>query len=284
MKVLVLGASGMLGNSVLRFLSKQSGCNVVGTIRSSSSMRHFPKEFISNLHVGVDVLNIDHLIQVFSLVKPDVVINCVGIVKQRSESEDPLVILPINSMLPHRLARLCAVSRARFIQIGTDCVFSGSKGQYTENDAPDANDLYGISKLVGEVDYPNAITLRTSLIGHELTGARSLIDWYLSQEKEIKGYRKAIFSGLPTVEIARVIYEYVLPNPQLRGVYHLSVDPINKYDLLNMVKDIYGRKIDIIPDDTFVIDRSLDSSRFRDDTGFTAKPWLELIQAMYDFG
>ena len=138
--------------------------------------------------------------------------------------------------------------------------------------------------MIGEVDYPHAITLRTSIIGHELNGSRSLIDWFLSQKGSVKGFRKAVFSGLPTVELARVIYNYVLPNPQLRGVYHLSENSIDKYNLLNIVKDVYKKDIVIQPDDSFIIDRSLDSSRFKEETGFTQKQWPELIQAMHDFG
>ena len=284
MKILVLGSSGMLGNAVLRFLSEQSDHDVLGTVRSSISLKHFSVQIQANIHAGIDVENTDQLIEVFSDAQPDVVINCIGLVKQLAESNDPLVALPLNALFPHRLARLCAATGSRLIHISTDCVFSGKKGNYIETDFPDANDLYGRSKLIGEVDYSHAITLRTSIVGHELNGSRSLIDWFLSQEGGVNGFRKAIFSGLPTVEIARVIHDYVLPNPHLRGLYHLSVDPINKYDLLNIVKDVYGKNIIIKPDDEFTIDRSLDSTRFRKKTGFKPKPWLQLIQAMHEFG
>jgi len=221
---------------------------------------------------------------VFDEALPDVVVNCVGVVKQLAAADDALISIPLNSLLPHRLAHLCAETGSRLIHFSTDCVFSGKKGSYLESDVPDATDLYGRSKLLGEVDYPHAITLRTSLIGHELHGARSLLSWFLAQEGSVKGFTKAIFSGLPTVEIARVIEEYLLPHPDLHGVYQLSVDPISKHDLLSIVKDVYGKQIEIIPDDSLVIDRSLDSNRFREATGFVPKPWSELVQAMYDFG
>jgi len=221
---------------------------------------------------------------VFSKVQPDVVINAVGLVKQLAAGCDPLRTLPINTLFPHRLARLCSLVGARLVHISTDCVFSGVKGMYTEADTPDASDLYGRSKLLGEVDYPHAVTLRTSMIGHELSGARSLVGWFLSQGAQVKGYRRAIFSGLPTVEIARVIRDYVLPHPELQGVYHLSADPISKYDLLKMVARVYGKSIEIVPDDTLVIDRSLDSSRFRVAAGYVPKSWDEMIVAMHEFG
>lgn len=274
----------MLGNATFRLFSENGDFDAMGTVRSERSRRLFPEPLQSALVSGVDVENIDNLMRVVGDTKPDVVINCIGLVKQLADADDPLAAIPINSLLPHRLARLCSVAGARFVHMSTDCVFSGSKGMYTEADLSDAKDLYGRSKFLGEVDYPNAITLRTSIIGHELEGARSLVGWFLSQSGSVKGFRKAIFSGLPTVEIARLIRDHVLPHPQLRGLYHVSADPINKYDLLRLVANAYGKTIDIEADENFVIDRSLDSSRFRSITGFQPKPWAELVKSMNEFG
>ena len=279
-KILIVGATGMLGHAVFRYFSAKPGYETFGTVRSSRSRRHFqafPKEQILD---SVDVENFDNLVTALSKVRPDVVVNCVGVIKQLASSKDPLTVLPINSLLPHRLARLCAATGARLIHVSTDCVFSGKKGSYVENDFPDAEDLYGRSKYLGEVDYPNAITLRTSIIGHELESQLSLVDWFLSQSGSVKGYRKAVFSGLPTIEIARVIDEFVIPHSELRGLYHLSVDPISKYDLLKLVSQVYEKKIEIHQDDQVQIDRSLDSSRFRTATGFRPRPWPELVRAM----
>ncbi|WP_428825249.1 dTDP-4-dehydrorhamnose reductase family protein [Azonexus sp. IMCC34842] len=284
MKILVLGASGMLGNAVFRLFAESDGFDVIGTVRSERSRRLFPEFLQSALISGVDVENIDNLMHVLGGVKPEVVINCIGLVKQLAEADDPLAAIPINSLLPHRMARLCAVAGARFVHVSTDCVFSGSKGMYTEADFSDAKDLYGRSKFLGEVDYPNAVTLRTSIIGHELEGARSLVGWFLSQSGSVRGFKRAIFSGLPTVEIARLIRDCVLSNPYLRGLYHVSADPIDKYDLLCLLADAYGKTIDIKVDESVAIDRSLDSSRFRLVTGFQPKPWPELVKSMKDFG
>jgi dTDP-4-dehydrorhamnose reductase len=284
MKVLVLGASGMLGNAAFRLFAESDGFEVIGTVRSEHSKRFFPESLQSVLVSGVDVENIDNLTRVFGETMPAVVINCIGLVKQLAEADDPLAVIPINSLLPHRLARLCAVAGARFVHLSTDCVFSGSKGMYTEGDFSDAKDLYGRSKFLGEVDYPNAITLRTSIIGHELEGARSLVGWFLAQSGPVRGFSRAVFSGLPTVEIARLIRDYVLPNPHLHGLYHVSAEPINKYDLLRLVADAYGKTIDIKPDESLAIDRSLDSSRFRGATGYQPALWSELIDAMLTFG
>lgn len=284
MKILVLGASGMLGNAVLRLFEKSPEHQTFGSVRSSGALRLLPKNLHPNVITGVDVEDFDSLTRLFAHVRPDVVINCIGLVKQLAEADDPLFALPINAMLPHRLARLCEVAGARFVHMSTDCVFSGDKGMYTEADATDAKDLYGRSKYLGEVDYPNAITLRTSIIGHELDGARSLVGWFLSQEGSVKGFKRAIFSGLPTVEIARIIRDFVIPLPELHGLYHVSAEPINKYDLLQLVAQVYGKTIEIVPDDKFTIDRSLDSSRFRNLTGYTPPSWPELVQVMHKFG
>lgn len=283
-KVLVLGASGMLGNAVLRVFAESRGFEAFGTVRSSRSAKLLPPAVQPHLIVGVDVENTDSLLTVFGKVQPDVVINCIGLVKQLSEADDPLAAIPINSLLPHRLARLCAVCGARLVHMSTDCVFSGSKGMYTEADVPDATDLYGRSKYLGEVDHPNAITLRTSIIGHELDGARSLIGWFLSQEGSVKGFKNAVFSGLPTVEIARIIRDFVIPQRDLRGAYHVSAEPINKFDLLTLVAETYKKDVEIEAEEGFCINRSLDSKRFRAATGYQPESWPELVRSMCAFG
>jgi dTDP-4-dehydrorhamnose reductase len=282
--ILVLGASGMLGNAVLRFFAESYDYEVYGTARSCGSIRDLQQKApTAKIVTGIDVDNLDSLTRLFATVNPTLVINCVGIVKQLEEANDPLVALPINALLPHRLARLAQVAGARLVHLSTDCVFSGEKGNYSESDTPDAHDLYGRSKLLGEVDYPNAITLRTSIIGHELSGARSLVDWFLSQNEAVSGYKRAIFSGFPTVEIARIIRDYVVPNPQLHGLYHLSAEPINKFDLLRLVAQIYEKKIIIKQTDEYAIDRSLNSDRFRLETGFKPDSWIELVKRMHAF-
>lgn len=282
LKILVLGANGMLGNAVFQFFSADPKYKAYGSIRPQVVQSCLPDHILQNIISGVDVENIDSLLRLFSLVRPVVVVNCVGIIKQAPTVNDPFLAISINSLLPHRLAKICTSVGARLIQIGTDCVFSGDKGLYREEDLADAGDLYGRSKLLGEADYPNTITLRTSIIGHELSGARSLINWFLAQEGCVKGYRRAIFSGLPTWVVAQIIHDFVIPRPDLHGLYHLSAAPISKYDLLKQVGEIYRKDIEIIPDDQVVINRSLDSKRFRDATGYFPKSWPELIRIMYE--
>jgi dTDP-4-dehydrorhamnose reductase len=178
---------------------------------------------------------------------------------------------------------LATASKSKVIHISTDCVFSGANGFYSENDVPDALDLYGISKLHGEIDYLNTLTIRTSIIGHELSSNLSLVDWFLAQEGAVKGYKNAIFSGLPNIEIARVILDYVIPKSNLSGLIHLSANPISKYDLLMLISEQYRKSITIIPDFELVIDRSLNSDKFRNITGYIPPNWPDLIRSMHDF-
>jgi dTDP-4-dehydrorhamnose reductase len=283
-KVLILGATGMLGHAVLRYFLRRGQHLVTGSVRSQANESLLPADLQNHVVSGIDVENVDSLGRLFADVHPDIVINCIGLVKQLAGSEDVLSALPINAMLPHRLARLCAIPGARLIHVSTDCVFSGERGMYREADFSDAKDLYGRSKFLGEVNYPHAVTLRTSMIGHELNSAHGLVEWFLAQKTGILGYRKAVFSGLTTVELAHVIHDFVIPNGNLQGVYHVSADPIDKYTLLRQVAQVYGRRTEITPDDHIRIDRSLDSTRFRTATGYKPPAWPEMIAGMKEFG
>lgn len=283
MRILVLGVTGMLGNAVFRIFTGDAAHETWGTLRSGAALRHFPEGAHARLLTGVDVLDLDALTAVLARVKPEVVINCVGLIKQLADANDPLSALPINAMLPHRLARLCALAGARLIHVSTDCVFSGRKGLYEESDPSDAEDLYGKSKYIGELhDQPHAITLRTSIIGHELGSNYALVDWFLSQQGQVRGFTKAIFSGLPTVELARVMKDFVIPHPELNGLYHVAAEPIDKFRLLGLVAAQYGKQIEIRPDDALVIDRSLNGSRFAEATGYRAPDWPELVRRMHE--
>lgn len=282
MKILVLGVTGMLGSSVFKLLSTDSKYDVVGTARGSKVAEKLAQSVHSEIITGIDVLNHDDLISLFERVRPSVVINCIGLVKQLSSSSDPAIALPINSILPHRLAKLCSLAGAKLVHISTDCVFSGRKGSYVEEDISDAEDLYGKSKFIGEIGGDrNVVTLRTSIIGHELASSRSLVDWFLSQEVSVKGFAKAVFSGLPTVELARVIRDYVIPDRNLFGLFHVAAQPISKLDLLVLIAGRYRKSIDIIPADDFVIDRSLNAAKFKRATGYDAPEWPDLIELMH---
>lgn len=281
MKILVLGASGMIGSAMVRVFGENKAWEVVGTLRSVEAKRFFLPSISSKLVSGVDMGNHDALVRVFSRVQPDVVVNCIGLTKHHKESDDPVLAIPINALLPHRIAELCAVARARLIHVSTDCVFSGLKGAYVEGDPADARDIYGKTKFLGEVDYPHAVTLRTSTIGHEFQSAHGLLEWFLSQEGKCKGFERAIFSGLPSTVFAQVVRDVVIPRTDLSGLYHVGAEAINKYELLRLIAKVYGKSIEVIRDESFAIDRSLDSGLFSRKTGYIAPSWPELIQSMY---
>lgn len=281
MRVLVFGINGMLGRAIFQLFATLSNFEVRGTIRNAEHLNDMPSEWQALVHQPVDANDTDDRLENLFDFQPDVVINCIGVIKQLPSAKDPLVALPVNSLFPHRLNQLCQTYNARLIHISTDCVFTGEKGNYHEDDTPDARDLYGLSKFLGEAVIGNAITLRTSIIGHEYASQNSLLDWFLAQKGEVNGFSKAIFSGLPTNELARVIKDYVLPNPKLTGLYHVSAEPINKYDLLNVIAEVYGKRIKINKTTDVIIDRSLNSERFKVATGYNPPNWPTLIEQMY---
>lgn len=276
-KILVLGASGMLGHVLFTELQKEH--NVFGTVRTDVNLP-FSKDrgLISNINIE-DITALENIIKILS---PDVVINCIGIIKQLQESKNKIVSIEINSLFPHRLAEICERNKARVIHFSTDCVFTGDKGNYNETDLADARDTYGLTKYMGEIDYPHSLTLRTSIIGHELNSSVSLLDWFLSQDRACNGYSKAVFSGLPTITVAKFLNDYVFPNEELHGIYNFSSHAINKYELLEKIKKQYGKNIQITPSEKLVIDRSLDSSRLREATGFKPQSWEEMVADMYN--
>jgi len=282
MKVLILGGTGMLGNALFRVLSKESSHQVWATLRDPELLVHFNQLEKSQLISNVDVLDIRRLEEVLDMMQPDVIVNCVGLIKQMDKTNDLLTVLPINALFPHQLAKLCLKIGSRLIHISTDCVFSGRKGMYREEDQSDAEDLYGKSKYIGELrDTVGALTLRTSIIGHELNSNNSLVNWFLSQHGTVKGYEKAVFSGFPAVELANIIRDYVIPRTDLQGLFHVSSNPIDKYSLLSLIADTYHKDINIIKDDRLVIDRSLNSDKFRKATDYESPNWPTLVNNMY---
>lgn len=283
-KILILGAAGMLGHKLCQLLP-DSGYDVIGTVRKQASMYDVYSHVFekTTLVDNVDVLAEGILEKTIESIKPDVVVNCIGIIKQRKEAEDRYLSVGINSWLPHKIARLCAKNGARLIHLSTDCVFDGVQGGYREDELTNATDLYGRSKALGETDKneKNAITLRTSIIGRELTEPKqSLIEWFLSQEgKTIKGFERAIYTGFTTHEMARIIAK-VIDRPELYGLFHVASAPINKYDLLVMLREIMALDIEITRDSDFHCDRSLIMDRFTRETGYEAPSWQEMLEEL----
>jgi dTDP-4-dehydrorhamnose reductase len=279
MRVLILGGLGMVGHRLWIALSAEH--EVWGTVRNDAAeVPALPSIDRARICDHVDMARSDERQRVFERVRPEVVINCVGLVKQRPEANEDVPAITINALVPHEVAELCRATGARMVHISTDCVFSGRAGNYTEDDQPDPEDLYGRTKLVGEVVKGNAITLRTSFIGRELRTRQGLTEWFLAQRGQVRGYKRSVFSGLTTHAFARAVMQHVLPHPELHGLYHVSSAPITKYELLDLMKRCYGRDVEIVPDAASVCDRSLDSTRFRKATGFRPVRWEDMVQEM----
>ena len=280
MKVLIFGVGGMLGHKLYQVLGKR--IEITGTIRGGvGRLKSYGIFEAGRIIERTDVSDVYSVERVITEVRPDVVINAVGVIKQKPSAKDVETTLTINSIVPNRLAAFSEQFGFRLICVSTDCVFKGDRGGYKETDIPDALDLYGQSKHWGEVTEGNCITLRTSIIGHELASSHSLIDWFYSNNGgRVKGFKKAIYSGFPTITFAKLVSDIIEDHTELRGLYHVSSEPIDKYSLLEMVRNQAGLDIQIEPDEDFAIDRSLNSDRFRAATGFQPKCWEEMIDEM----
>ena len=275
MKILILGGTGMLGHRIWLELSKQN--EVAATVRNGKALNNLPYFEINDIQ---DYRRLEEIVADF---RPQLIINCIGLIKQSIAHADTSLNIELNALLPHKVAQICDRYYCRLILFSTDCVFSGNKGNYKDDDVSDANDIYGRTKKLGEIENSeNILTLRTSIVGRELRGKASLVEWFLAQEnKTVQGYTKAIFSGFPTKTIAEILDKYVIPNRALHGIYNLSSDAISKFDLINLIKDEIGLKVDIVPHTDFIIDRSLDSSKFKKATHFSPKVWKELVRDIF---
>jgi dTDP-4-dehydrorhamnose reductase len=281
-RILILGGAGMLGHKLCQLYRREfdTWYTVRSVPREPEGFEIWDRE---RMITGVDAVDFDSVARAIAEVKPDLVVNCIGIIKQLKAAKDPIISLSINSLFPHRLAILCRAAGTRMIHISTDCVFSGRKGRYTEEDISDAEDLYGRTKYLGEVGYPGSLTIRTSIIGRELHSTSGLIDWFLSNHGgKVRGFRQAIYTGFTTNALAKIIAGIIVDHPELSGLWQVSSDPISKYDLLLLVNEIYRAGIEIEPDDDFTCDRSLNSARFRAAVNFQPPTWPEMISEMYN--
>jgi dTDP-4-dehydrorhamnose reductase len=277
MRLLILGGDGMLGHQLL--ISLSGNHQAIVTLRQDA-VRYRDIDLFSSANAifGVEATDIWRLREVIRSMQPDVVINGIGVVKQDERSEDVIRSVEINALLPHQLAKICEAAGSRLVHISTDCVFSGQRGNYREDDVADATDIYGRTKLLGEVASPGCITLRTSMIGLELKRRKSLIEWFLAQRGTIRGYTRAIYSGLTTMELARVIQRLLEAFPELEGLYHVASEPISKYQLLQMLAGALGRTdVAIEPYGGFVCDRSLCGEKFEHAIGYRAPSWQEMV-------
>ena len=279
LKVLVLGGDGMLGHQLVESLP--SSFDIAATYRMGLDQYAGISEYQpAKCFYEVDAQDFCSVEAVIRELRPDAIINSIGIVKQRVDAKDAAANIEVNALFPHKVSNLVTTLGARFINISTDCVFSGRTGNYREKDRPDASDLYGLSKLLGEATTGNALTLRTSIIGLELSRKGGLIEWFLNQRGTIKGYRETTFSGFTTLETARIIANVLTNYPRAKGLYHVSSEPIDKFSLLSMLRDRLNLDVHIEPDDEFISDKSLNSDRFKKEFRYDPPSWREMIDEL----
>lgn len=283
MKIIVLGGAGMLGHKMFQTL-REGFPGVACTVREDPSTP--PLDGVDLLQGddvlrGVDVADAPALERLLAGSEPDVIVNCVGVIKQIEDGRSAVPCIALNALLPHQLALLAARWGGRVIHFSTDCVFDGTRGGYTEDDVPDARDLYGKTKALGEIAYDNALTLRTSFIGRELDRNLSLLEWFLAQDgKTVKGFGKVLYSGVTTLEIAGIVARLVTGNPGLSGLFQVASQPVSKHDLLLLLREAFGLDVEILRDDSVVSDRSMQGRRFAEATGVTVPPWEDMVRAL----
>ncbi len=277
MRVLILGGDGMLGHRLFEHLRENHEVRVT-LRRELAAYERYGLFGPKNSYAGAEARDASRLLEVVADFRPEAVVNAIGIVKQRPAAEEVIPSLEINALLPHRLAVLCRAVGARLVHMSTDCVFSGRRGNYTEKDVSDAEDLYGKTKFLGEVHDPGCVTLRTSIIGLELSRKSGLIEWFLAQRGEIRGFTRAVYTGLTTAEMSRIIERVLVEHPNLSGVWQVASEPINKHDLLVKFSKVLGRQdVSVKPDDSVQIDRSLSGVAFEKATDYHSPGWDEML-------
>ncbi len=281
MQILVLGATGMLGHKMFQTL-RESYDDTHAVVRAPlSELSHIELFQRGNVVSGIDAQDLMALSQLIEREKPAVVVNCVGVIKQRNDAKAYIPSLTLNSLLPHHLAAELAKHGGRLIHFSTDCVFSGKRGEYTEHDQSDAEDLYGKSKFLGEVTAPNAVTLRTSMIGRELNHFQSLLEWFLRQKsRHVEGYTRAMYSGLTTNMLSNVVADIIEDEAKLSGLYQVTGNTISKFELLKLIQERFKLPLEVVPDEMVHCDRSMVGDKFKDATGFEAPDWPELIDQL----
>ncbi len=277
MRVLVLGGTGMLGHKLVQCLP--APIEAYATVRTNPErLQKFGFYCPDHVVPRVDANDFSSIERAFNLVEPDAVVNCIGIVKQHALAKDPIATLTVNALLPHRLNGLCRDNNARLVHVSTDCVFDGTKGDYTEDDSTTAEDLYGRTKALGEVTDGPGLTLRTSIIGRELVCGTGLVEWFLSQKGgSVRGFRQARFSGLTTQELANVVAKVLLEHRELTGLWQVAGEPIDKNSLLNLLNESFKSRTEIVADNSVRVDRALDGAAFRSATGYAAPCWKTMV-------
>lgn len=278
MKVIVLGANGMIGHRLTYDMASFGHDVWAGSRKQNRNLEKLKSLSTFNIFYEEKMTDMSALSNHLREIKPDVIINALGIVKQNPLSLNADVVYQVNSIFPQQLGLLCQDFGIRLIQLSTDCIFDGKKGNYTEADIPDPEDHYGKSKYLGEVrDLDNVLTIRSSTVGHELNSKKGLLEWFLNSTGNVKGFQGALYSGFTTKEFSKILHRVVLPNKNLKGLYHIASPTISKFDLLQLFKKSFKKEIQIDTDHTTIIKRNLDDSKFRKMTGFVPQSWEQMV-------
>ena len=280
MRILILGGTGMLGHTLWQYFSLRFP-DTYTTIRQSRTVYEKCELFNSDKVIdSVDVIDFQMLTGIMKCIKPDFILNCIAITKRRKEADIAIHAITLNALLPHKLVEWGKNNSAKVVNFSTDCVFDGGQGNYTEESLTNATDLYGKTKALGEIQGENALTLRSSFIGTELYAGTELLEWFLSQTGMVKGFKNAIYSGLTTLELSRILENIMVHHPSATGIYNVSSDPISKFDLLVLIRDKMHLNVEVVPDETVRCNRSLDSTKFRKEFSYTPPTWEAMIEEL----
>ena len=284
MKILILGLSGMLGHKLFSYLQKQNTYELYATTTTDFEIEHPNFKIVNKKNIFFSkTQNIDFLKKIFKDIKPDLVINCIAILKESFFDLNPLKFVEINTIFPLKISELSKIFGFRFIHFSTDILYADTNKLSCENDKIRLEGPYAASKFLGEVKNNNSLTIRTSIIGHQLHNNNSLVEWFLSYEgATVNGYSNVIYSGLPTTEISKIIHEKIIPNVNLKGIINISSNPISKFELLKIIKNYYNKKVKINVDNSVISNRSLDSNLFNNKTGYLAPDWDVLVKEMFN--
>ncbi len=281
MRILILGGTGILGHQLYKHMSSHFP-DTFATIRQSRTkyqLSNITDE--SKIIECVDVTEFHILTGIMNSVKPDVILNCTGFTKRRKDVNEVINSIKLNALFPHLLAEWGRNNSVRVINFSTDCVFDGMTGNYSDVSPTNAVDLYGKTKAIGEIRGENALTLRSSFIGTELENGTELLEWFLGQTGgTVRGFKNAIYSGLTTLELSRVIEKIIIHYPGANGIYNVSSDPISKYELLLLIRDKMHLNVEVLPDENVICDRSLNSSKFRQEFNYVPPRWELMIDEL----
>jgi len=281
LKILILGAGGMLGHKLYQTLSKTYD-DVIPVFRKNKEHYHKfnlykPEKMIGN----TDVTDQSKLLAVLNSVKPDIICNCIGKTTRKINSEDSQSVIYLNSFLPHFISKWSSENNSYFIHFSTDCVFSGKNGPYKPNDFRDSRDLYGLSKILGETNSKYGLTIRTSIVGREIENQTEFFEWiFSSKNKSVSGYKNVFYSGVTTNYLSEVVAQLITKDSKSHGLLQVASPPISKLNLIKKVNSLFGLGMKINTDASKVSNKILSPVKFTITSGIKTQTWDEMLNTL----